>query len=106
MWARGGRKAAGALVSAGLTQKAAEAVVWAVKLAILVGFLFVAFWLALLVGFVYLVVTGKTQPQDDTAEAEEVLDMVPLDMTKLRQKIWYDPLPFNDYEDSRFEMDE
>jgi hypothetical protein len=102
-WARGERKAAGALVSAGLTQKTAKALIWVVKLAILAGLLFVAFWLALLAGFVYLVATGKAQERDDTAEAEEVLDMVPMDMTKLREKVWYHPDIFNDDPDPRFE---
>jgi len=101
--ARGERKAAGALVSVGLTQKGAKALVWVIKFAILAGLLFVAFWLALLIGIVYLVATEKTRHQDDAAEVGEQFEWRSVDMTRMRRKIWYHPDIFNDDPDPRFE---
>lgn len=75
MWARGWRKADGALVSAGLPPKAVKALIWVAKLALIAAFLYVVFWVALVAMFVILVqdkaskgltrTTEYTVPEDD-----------------------------------------
>ncbi|MDR2014529.1 MAG: DUF3742 family protein [Azoarcus sp.] len=73
-WAHGERKATGALAARGLTPKATKVLIWAVKLALIGGLLFVAFWLAVAVAFLFIARPGGKKGvfvSTEDAEPEE-----------------------------------
>jgi hypothetical protein len=60
------------LAAAGLSAGAAKALLWGVKLAVLVGLLYVAFWLAaVVIGIAVAVWNGKHPPYDAEKDGYE-----------------------------------
>ncbi|PLC52921.1 DUF3742 domain-containing protein [Pollutimonas nitritireducens] len=96
------RQAIGWLVAEGLPAPVAAALLWIVKLVVVAGLLYVAFWLALLLGFAVAAawVAGHSTEQDEDdflgRKAEE---------RDHRKSIFYHPASYNDDPDPRFEDD-
>ncbi len=99
---RGERRISDWLVAQGLPASVASVLLWIVKLAVLVGLLYTAFWLALLLAFVVAAVWvgghSTEQNEDDFLgpKAEE---------SDHRKSIFYHPASYNDDPDPRFEDD-
>ncbi|EPB9494640.1 TPA: DUF3742 family protein [Pseudomonas aeruginosa] len=79
------------LVSVGAPTGVATVLVWAVKLAVLGVFFYVAVWLALLLLFAVAVAwsagRGDTSEEDEWPFARQ---------DDIREMPWYDPVPYND----------
>ncbi len=90
-YARLEKKAARWLVSVGAPTGVATVLVWAVKLAVLGVFFYVAFWLALLLLFAVAVAWSAGR-----GDAEEEKMWVFTSQEDLRETPGYDPVPYND----------
>ncbi|WP_022964719.1 DUF3742 family protein [Halopseudomonas pelagia] len=97
---RGERRVSGWLVTQGLPTFISTALVWVVKLAVLAGLFYFAFWLALMLVLAVATawVAGGSSEQDEPdflgSEAEE---------RDHRESLFYDPINYNDDPDPRFE---
>jgi len=95
-YVRGERRVSAWLISRGIPVAVAITLMWAVKLVVLGGLLYVAFWLALLILFMVGVgsVAAINTPEEETWWPFT-------DLTELRETLGYDP---NLYEDISHEL--
>ncbi|HBP6530112.1 DUF3742 family protein [Pseudomonas aeruginosa] len=94
------RQVAGWLVARGLSAGMATALLWGVKLAVLVALLYVAFWLALLFGFAIAAAWMIRAP--DQADPEE---LAVGEQAEHKSNPGYHPALYNDAPDSRYDDD-
>ena len=86
------RQAIGWLVAEGLPAPVAAALLWIVKLVVVAGLLYTAFWLALLVTFA--IIAAWAAMQNHSEEKEFELQFPTLE--ELRNSPGYDPNLYND----------
>ena len=93
------------MVGHGMPQLAAASILWIVKLALLAVLLYAAFWLAFLAAFVMIAAAvarhaspADVQHHDEDAGRPEWERGEPTDH---RQRLFYDPISYNDDPDPR-----
>lgn len=89
---RAEQKLSGWIVAQGLPASVANALLWIVKLTVLAGLLYMAFWLALLL--VFAIVAAWTAEQQHPEDKEFELQFPTLE--ELRNQPGYDPNLYND----------
>lgn len=85
------------LVECGLSAGAATALLWGVKLAVLVVLLYVAFWLTLLFGFAIAAAWMIRDPDQDEPE-----ELAVGEQAEHKSNPGYHPALYNDAPDSRY----
>jgi len=90
-----------ALVAKGVPVSVADALVWAVKLAVLAALIYVAFWIALLLMFA--VAAAWTAEHSNSQEEEEDFMNRKAEERDHRESLGYDPINYYDDPDPRFE---
>jgi hypothetical protein len=94
------------MVSHGMPRRVAEAICWIMKLMVLAILLYAAFWLALVVAFAVIAaaVTRHASPDDAEHYDEDAgrPEWERGEPTDHRQRLFYDPLSYDDDPDPRF----
>ena len=86
------------MMSNGISQRVAIAILWTVKLAVLVVVLYAAFWMAMVLAIVLIAAVGARGAGE--GEQPEWLEKDPDDH---REDLFYDPLSHNHDPDPRFD---
>ncbi|SDS20669.1 Protein of unknown function [Halopseudomonas litoralis] len=96
----GDRRVSGWLTSKGLPETAASALLWTVKVIVLLVLFYTAFWLTLIMVF-----TITAAWLSDSHAKEEHADFLGSEAEEIdhRESLFYDPINYNDDPDPRFE---
>jgi hypothetical protein len=100
------------MIERGVPRLVAASTLWIAKLAVLAAFMYVAFWFALVLAIVLIAATAaKRAHHVDSGACSYDEDVArPAwekgEPTDHRQRLFYDPLPYADDPDPRFEGDQ